>query len=599
MSEAEGGDDPIAGRLNEDFTRLWQAAPRVWADWMGRQLRGDYFTLPDPRVVAEAYTTLGTHSLSHPWRVAAAQVRLWGEYAELTQRNALRLAGQPQPPAKGLDPRDRRFRGEGWEENPYFAYLREAYLITARELLASAHDVSTDLDAHERARVEFYTRQFADALAPSNFAATNPEVLAETLRTGGANLLRGLRHLTEDLARGGGLLRIRQTDANAFELGRDIAATPGKVIYQNALMQLIQYSPATDTVARRPLLIVPPWINKYYILDLTPKKSFIRWAVEQGLTVFVISWVNPDQRYAETGFDDYLLEGPLAALDAIEAATGEREVNAIGYCIGGTLLACTLAWMAARGDQRVKSATYFTSLLEFSDVGPMSVFIDEEQIRYLERDMNARGYLEGTHLANAFNLLQANDLIWGFVVNNYLLGRDPAPFDLLYWNSDSTRMPRRMHSFYLRNMYLENRLREPGGIELAGEPIDLSAIRLPAFFVATRGDHIAPWHSCYRSALLHGGRKRFVLGGSGHIAGVINPAGSQKYGYWSHGRLPADPEQWLAAAQEHQGSWWPEWLAWVQRHSGGEVPARSPGDGALTPIEEAPGSYVRVRVDET
>ncbi|MDZ7810207.1 MAG: hypothetical protein U5L11_08730 [Arhodomonas sp.] len=393
MSEAEGGDDPIAGRLHEDFTRLWQAAPRVWDHWMERQLHGDYFTLPDPRVVTEAFTTLGTHSLSHPWRVAAAQVRLWGEYAALGQRNALRLAGQPLPSAEA--PRDRRFRGEGWEGNPYFDSLREAYLAGARELLTTAHDVSTDLDAHERARVEFYTRQLADALAPANFAATNPDVLQETLRTGGANLLRGLRHLTEDLARDAGYCGSgRQTRMPSSSVAtsrprraRSSTRTPSCSSSSTAPSRK-RWTAGQCSSSRR-------GSTSTTSLTSLPRNPSSRWAVAQGLTVFVISWVNPDERHAETGFDDYLRDGPLAALDAIEAATGEREVNAIGYCIGGTLLACTLAWMAARGDQRVKSATSSPRCWSSPTVGPMSVFIDEEQIRYLERDMNARGYLEG------------------------------------------------------------------------------------------------------------------------------------------------------------------------------------------------------------
>jgi polyhydroxyalkanoate synthase len=443
--------------------------------------------------------------------------------------------------------------------------------------------------------VEFYTRQFVDALAPSNFVATNPEVLRATIETRGENLLRGLRNMLEDLERGKGRLAIRMTDVEAFEIGRNIATTPGKVVYRTELAELIQYTPTTDVVHRRPLLIVPPWINKYYILDLQPKNSFVRYAVAQGFTVFVLSWVNPDERLAHKTFEDYMREGPLAALDAIEQATGEKEVTAIGYCLGGTLLAATLARNAAKRDKRISAATFFTTLVDFSEPGELGVFIDEEQLQALEEIMARRGYLDGAEMANTFNMLRANDLIWSFVVNNYLLGKDPFPFDLLYWNSDSTRMPAAMHSFYLRRFYLENRLVQPGGIELDGVPIDLRKIRLPVYWVSTREDHIAPWKSTYAATQLYKGDRTFVLAGSGHIAGIINPPTSTKYGYWTNPDLPADPEAWLQAAEHHEGSWWPHWSAWNARHAGPMVPARDPEKGGLEPLGDAPGSYVRVR----
>lgn len=590
-------EDEIAHRIAEDLEQLATMAPRVLASWLQRQAEGDYFTLPNPWVIARSLATLGAQMLLHPQCLFESQTRLGLGYLQLWQDGLAQLLGQPTPAITEHERKDRRFQNEAWRENVFFDRLKQAYLFTARELMTTVREITTDLDSHDRLKAEFYAHQFLDALSPANMVTTNPEILQETLRTGGENLLRGAVNLLADLARGRGHLRIRQTEVGVFELGRNIAATPGKVIYQNKLMQLIQYSPATEQVDRRPLLIVPPWINKYYILDLTPKRSFIRWAMEQGLTVFVISWVNPDERYAQFSFDDYLIHGTLAALDAVEQASGENEVNAIGYCIGGTLLACTLAYQEAKGDHRVCSATFFTSLLDFTDVGQLAVFIDEEQIRLIEQHMQQRGYLEGTHLANAFNLLQSNDLIWSFVINNYLLGHDPAAFDLLYWNADSTRMPCRMHSFYLRNMYLNNRLRRPGGISLVGVPIDLTGIRIPAFFLATQGDHIAPWRTCYRSACLLGGESRFVLGGSGHIAGVMNPADSPKYGYWTSDRLPENPDDWLSSAERHPGSWWPEWRCWLKRFAGGKTVARIPGDGRLRPMEDAPGSYVRVRID--
>ena len=444
--------------------------------------------------------------------------------------------------------------------------------------------------------MDFYSRQFVDAMSPTNFLLTNPEVLRKTAETGGENLIKGLNNLLTDLEAGKGNLRIKMTDTDAFKLGENIGVSPGKVIYQNKLMQLIQYSPASDTVLKRPLLIGPPWINKFYILDLRPKNSLVRWAVAQGHTVFMISWVNPDETLAETDFASYMRLGYLDALDAIERATGEREVNAIGYCLGGTLLAATLAYMAAKNDDRIKSATFFVTMMDFEEAGELGVFIDEEQLTALEEKMNKRGYLEGSEMATTFNMLRANDLIWSFVVNNYLLGNEPFPFDLLYWNSDSTRMPAAMHSFYLRRMYQENKLREPGGIELDGVKIDLRQIRTPAYFLSTREDHIAPWKSTYRSAHLLGGENRFVLAASGHIAGVVNPPEGGKYSHWINADLPSTADAWLDGATEIAGSWWPDWQRWVTAIDAAKAPARVPGDGKLTPIEDAPGSYVKVKL---
>ena len=432
-------------------------------------------------------------------------------------------------------------------------------------------------------------------MAPSNFVATNPEVLRATLESGGDNLLRGLNHLLADLDRGKGKLAIRMTDHDAFEVGENIATTPGKVIYQNDLLQLIQYEPTTEKVFKRPLLIVPPWINKFYILDLQPKNSFIKFAVDQGLTVFVISWINPDEEHAAKTFEDYMFEGPLAALDAIEQATGEKDVNAIGYCLGGTLLAATLAYMNAKRDSRIKAATFFTALADFENPGDLGVFIDEEQLAAMDEMMAEKGYLDGREMATTFNMLRANDLIWSFVINNYLLGKEPFPFDLLYWNSDSTRMPCAMHSFYLHEFYKNNKLVEPGGITLGGVPIDLRKVRIPVYMLSTREDHIAPWESTYTSTQIFKGDITFALAGSGHIAGVINPAGSKKYGYWLNDELPADPKDWLETATHQEGSWWPNWSGWIGKKSGTKVKARTPGAGKLKAIEDAPGSYVKIK----
>jgi polyhydroxyalkanoate synthase len=491
-------------------------------------------------------------------------------------------------PAKG----DWRFKDEEWSKNFVFDFLKQSYLITARHMQQAVAQVK-GLPPESQRKVAFFTRQYVEALAPSNFLMTNPQVLRETVATGGENLVRGMNNLLRDLERGGGQLRVSMTDETAFQLGRNVATSPGKVIFQNDLMQLIQYLPITSEVYRRPLVIIPPWINKYYILDLREKNSFIRWAVAQGHTVFVVSWVNPDARLAQKGFDDYMVEGPLAAMDAVARATGEREMNLIGYCLGGTLLGSTLGYLAAKNDHRVKSATYFVSLLDFSEPGELGVFIDEGTVANLENKMNQRGYLEGSEMAGTFNLLRANDLVWSFVVNNYLLGKDPFPFDLLYWNADSTRMPARMHSFYLRNMYLKNLLGVPGGITLDGVPIDLSRVEQPSYFISTVEDHIAPWKTTYKGARYLGGPVRFVLGGSGHIAGIVNPPAANKYHYWTNDALPDTADQWFESATQKPGSWWQDWQRWIdQLNAGDKVPARIPANA----IEDAPGSYAMMRL---
>ncbi len=537
------------------------------------------------------FVDLMTKMMSDPTPVANAQIDLFNDSVALWQKAAERMwMIRPSEPER---PNDKRFKHPDWSENAVFNYVKESYLVAAKSILSAVRDVK-GMDETSARKVDFYTRQFVDAISPTNFVATNPEVLKATLDTGGQNLLRGLENLLSDLSRGDGRLSITMTDMKAFRLGENIATTPGKIVFQNNLMQLIQYAPTTTDVRKRPLLIIPPWINKFYVLDLQPKNSLIKWAVDQGHTVFVISWVNPDEKLAEKGFEDYMLEGPVAALDAIQRATGEPQVNAVGYCLGGTLLASTAAYLAANDDGRIASATYFVTLVDFSEVGDMAVFIDKEQLASLERRMRERGYLDAQDMSASFNMLRANDLIWSFVVNNYLLGKQQLPFDLLFWNSDSTRMPAAMHSFYLRKMYLENRLAEPGGITLAGTPIDLSRINIPSFILATREDHIAPWKSTYAATRLYSGPIKFVLSASGHMAGVISAPGS-KYGHWTNDDLPAGADQWLAGATSHQGSWWPVWDSWVTRLDDVRVPAREPGGGNLPVIEDAPGSYVRVR----
>jgi polyhydroxyalkanoate synthase len=534
---------------------------------------------------------LMTRMMTDPVAVASAQIDLFYNTLGIWHKTAERML---MLRARDADaPKDKRFKHPEWSENAVFNFVKDSYLVAAESILSAIRDVK-GMDEASARKVDFYTRQFVDALSPSNFIATNPEVLTATLASGGQNLLRGLENLLADLERGNGRLAITMTDMKAFRLGENIATTPGKIVYQNELMQLIQYTPSTREVRRRPLLIVPPWINKFYILDLQPKNSFIKWAVDQGHTVFAISWVNPDEKLAAKGFENYMLEGPLAALDAIESATGERSVNAIGYCLGGTLLASTAAYSAAKGDDRITCATYFATLVDFTEVGDMAVFIDEEQLASLERRMRERGYLDAQDMATTFNMLRANDLIWSFVVSNYLLGKEHIPVDLLFWNSDSTRMPAAMHSFYLRKMYQQNLLAKPGGITLADTPIDLSKVRIPTFILATREDHIAPWKSTYAATRLYSGPIKFVLSDAGHMAGVISPPGT-KYGHWANDKLPSSPDEWFGDATPNQGSWWPVWDEWVTQLDSGRVPAREPGGGKLTIIEDAPGSYVRVR----
>jgi polyhydroxyalkanoate synthase len=547
--------------------------------------------------VTDVVKTLGQvadYWLRDPQRALEVQSSLGKAYLDLWANAVKRMAGETVEPVAVPDPRDKRFADPEWSSNQFFDFLKQGYLLTVQWANRLVKDAE-GLDPHTLQKADFYVRQIANAVAPSNFVLTNPELLRETVASNAENLVRGMHMLAEDIQAGQGNLKIRQSDAKKFEVGRNLALTPGKVIFENQLMQLIQYTPTTATVLKRPLLIVPPWINKFYILDLTSEKSFIKWCVAQGLTVFVISWVNPDSKLAQKSFEDYMHEGPLAALDVIEKATGERQVDAIGYCVGGTLLAATLAYMASTGDQRIASATFFAAQVDFTHAGDLKVFVDEEQIAAREREMSERGYLEGKKMANAFNLLRSNDLIWPYVINNYLKGKEPAPFDLLYWNSDATRMPAANHSFYLRNCYLENRLSK-GDMVIGGKKLDLKSVKVPVYNLATREDHIAPAKSVLLGSRYFGGPVRFVLAGSGHIAGVVNPPDKMKYQYWT-GPKPtsANLDRWLGKAKEHAGSWWPDWFQWLKKQDPTEVPAREPGGGAFPPIEDAPGSYVKVR----
>jgi polyhydroxyalkanoate synthase len=544
--------------------------------------------------VIKTFSTVADYWLSDQTRAAELQMKLGKAYLDLWGSSMRRLVGEDAPPAIAPAPRDKRFADPEWKSNQFFDFVMQAYLLSTRwanDLVREAEG----LDPHTRKKAEFYVQQITNALAPSNFVLTNPEVLRETLASNGDNLVRGMKMLAEDIEAGGGTLRIRQSDPSNLEVGVNMATTPGKVIFQNDLMQLIQYQPTTETVLRTPLLIVPPWINKFYILDLKPEKSYVKWCVDQGITVFLISWVNPDKTLGQKTFDDYMKEGPLAAMDAIEKATGELKVHTAGYCVGGTLLATTLAWLAEKRRQRVMSATFFAAQVDFTHAGDLLVFVDEDQISALERDMQASGVLEGSKMAMAFNMLRSNDLIWSYVVSNYLKGKAPSSFDLLHWNSDATRMPAANHSFYLRNCYLENRL-STGSMVLDNTLLDLSKVKVPVYNLATKEDHIAPAESVLYGSQFFGGPVKYVLSGSGHIAGVVNPPASNKYQFWTNDNIKdITLADWLKGAQEHKGSWWPDWRAWLESIDAEQVPARAVGTEALPAIEDAPGSYVRVR----
>ncbi len=625
------------GAFARNMVEVGIQSQRLLSDFVARQAGKLGTSQPlDPLNVTEAFTDLLRGIVADPAVIMEAQFQLWRDYMGLWERTARRMfGGEAEPvvePARG----DKRFRDKDWQENQVFDFIKQSYLLTANWMQNTVAQVH-GLDDRQRRRIEFYTKQFADAIAPTNFVLTNPEVLRATLQSNGENLVNGLHNLLEDMERGGGDFAIRQTK-DAFRLGENIVLTPGKVVFRNDLLELLQYEPTTKQTYEIPLLIFPPWINKFYILDLRPENSFIRWAVAQGYTVFVASWVNPDRRLAKKTFEDYMREGIFAALEAVQAATGADKINTIGYCIGGTLLTATLAYMAAKGDARVNSATFFAAQADFSEAGDLRIFIDDAQLSAMQQQMqNAGGVLEGGKMATTFNMLRANDLIWSFVVNNYLLGKEPPPFDLLYWNSDTTRMPEACHLFYLREFYQKNALSK-GEMTFGGVKLDLSKVTVPVYLQSAREDHIAPYASVYKSTKLFGGPVRYIIAGSGHIAGVINPPAAKKYQHWTNDAYgavvngngkagnaasaktkaaksakpasksasagngaaaletrkpyPDRVDEWWEGATEHPGSWWPDWDAWLSALSGKKIAARRPGDGKLPVLGDAPGEYV-------
>ena len=596
MNDKQASDftlpDPVA--LSQSMVKIAEKSQFIVSKFLSRQV-GQSPPPFDPMTMSKTFMEITGKLMENPEKIVQTQIDLWGDYLNLWQQTTHRLLGQETQdiiaPKKG----DRRFKHATWSENFVFNYIKQSYLLTTRSVQSMVHTLEGKLDEKKLLKLDFYTRQFLDALAPSNFVLTNPEVLRETIESSGENLVKGLDNILKDLERNKEHFRISMTDYDSFNIGDNIAVTPGKVIYQNELMQLIQYTPTTETVYQRPLLIIPPWINKYYIMDLQPKNSLIKWIVDQGITVFLISWVNPDEQLSHKSFEDYLLEGPITALEIIKKQVGKEDINALGYCLGGTLLAITLAYLAQKKQShRIQSATFFTTMLDFSHPGELGIFIDEEMLTSIETMMSEKGYLEGAQMAIVFNLLRANDLIWSFVINNYLLGKDPFPFDLLYWNSDSTRLPAQMHAWYLRNMYQRNLLVEPGALSLGGVPMDLTAIKTPAFFLSTQEDHIAPWESTYMGMKQLQGPNTFILAASGHIAGVINPPGAKKYWYWYNDKLPQNASEWLQTATQEKGSWWPYWIQWYDQFGEEQVPERDPSGGPFQTLEDAPGSYVKV-----
>ena len=592
---AKVGDVDIEA-LSRNLARLIEEGGKALAAYLKPReegkIRGDL-----TEGLTDAVKTVGRvaeYWMSDPQRAIELQTSLGRAYLDLWAGAVKRMAGEHSEPVVAPDPRDKRFSDPEWSQNQFFDFLKQAYLLTAQWTDRLVKDAA-GIDEHTRKKAEFYVEQIANAISPSNFVLTNPELLRETLSSNGENLVRGMHMLSEDIKAGQGVLKIRQSDPSMFDVGKNLATTPGKVVFQNELMQLIQYQATTKNTLKLPLLIVPPWINKFYILDLAPEKSFIKWCVDQGITVFVISWVNPDARLASKSFEEYMREGVITAINTVEAITGEKQLNAIGYCVGGTLLAITLAYFAAKKQNRVKSATLFTAQVDFTYAGDLMVFVDEERIRQLETHMKEQGYLEASRMANTFNMLRSNDLIWPYIINNYMRGKKPLPFDILYWNSDATRMPAANHSFYLRNCYLDNKLTK-GEMEIADIRLDLRKVTVPVYNLATREDHIAPAKSVLYGSQYFGGPVKYVLAGSGHIAGVVNPPSKPKYQYWTGDKPNGESvETWMKSAAEHPGSWWPDWLDWLKALDAETVSARKIGGGKFKPIEDAPGSYVKVK----
>ncbi len=583
-------------QLSENITEMTAEFHKMAHDFLEAQNMGKSDIETDPMHIGETLLELTRYYSTHPDELISKQMTLWQDYMTLWQNTSRRMMGDSdiEPVIKpGAD--DKRFKDHEWQDNQIFDFIKQSYLLTAKFVSDAANDI-TDREGHEKDKINFFTRQFVEAMSPTNFAVTNPEVIRETIESKGQNLVKGLENIIRDYDPETGKFTVSMTDNEKFEPGRNVAATAGKVIYKNELIELIQYQPTTEKQYKKPLLIVPPWINKFYILDLRPENSLVKWLTDKGYSVFIISWRNPDKSMAHIGLGDYMRLGPLSAIEKVRLATGEKQINTVGYCIGGTLLSCTLAHLAARQELgQVGCSTFLVTQVDFSEAGELGIFVDDKQMADMEQNMEKLGFLDGKTMSNTFNMLRSNDLIWSFVINNYLKGKDPFPFDLLYWNGDNTRLTRACHSQYLKDMYLNNNLVKPGAITLNGTPLDLTRIDIPTYIQAGRTDHICPWKSVYKDTWHFAGPKRFMLAGSGHIAGVVNPPSAKKYNHWLNDELPRDPDEWLDGATSKPGSWWGDWHRWLGRKSGPKVAARTPGDGPLKIIEDAPGSYVKVR----
>lgn len=550
------------------------------------------FKIQDPLNLSNTFLEVTRKAVSDPSQLAAAQKELMQTQFDLWQKAISKFMSDEEEAPKPIT--DKRFKDPAWEDNIIFNLIKESYLATAAWLQNTVRDMD-GLDRQTHKKLDFYTRQFVDAIAPTNFFMTNPEVLRETYETKGENLKKGLKNLQQDFERGKGKLRIKTTDYDYFKIGENIAATPGKVIYRNDLIELIQYTPTTPEVDEIPILIVPPWINKFFIFDLSEQKSFVKWLVDQGKTVCIVSWINPDREYAHKGFRDYMHEGIIDAVGAMKKSLDVKQVNVVGYCIGGTLLTCALSYLKAKGDDSIKSGTLLTTMIDFTDAGDLSIFIDDNQLKYLDAEIDKKGFLDAESMNRTYSLLRANDMIWSFVINNYMLGKEPFPFDLLYWNDDSTHLPAEMMKFFLKNMYHQNNLAK-NKLVFDDIKIDLKQIDCPLYFMAAKEDHIAPWETCYRGVNCLNSPIRFTLAASGHVAGMLNHPGLSKYHYWTNDELPKKADAWLKKAEEHPGSWWPDWLSWLEQYSGKKVPARDPAKGKLKPLEDAPGSYVKIKM---
>ncbi|MEM7569629.1 MAG: class I poly(R)-hydroxyalkanoic acid synthase, partial [Pseudomonadota bacterium] len=584
MSDTDVQPLQLSEDMAEHMAALAKRSQDMIADFMSRQ---PATINPDPMNLGPSLMEMSALMWADPSKLVESQMSLWQDYMRLWQNATLRILGEEPEPLVSEPKGDRRFKDPQWRDNIVFDFLRQGYLLTANNIVRTVSDVE-GLTDKEKSKVDFAIKQFVDAMSPSNFVMTNPEVLRTTLEERGENLIRGLENILVDLERGDGKLATRMTDERAFEVGGNVAVTPGKVVFQNRMLQLLQYSPTTETVYEKPLLFLPPWINKFYILDLTEQKSMIKWLVDRGFTVFCVSWVNPDSEYRDVSFENYMTEGALEAMRVVREICGTDDINTVGYCIAGTLLSSTLAYLKAKGrEKEVNAATFFTAQVDFQDAGELLVFVDEEQIDNINTLMDEKGYLDGQNMAQTFNMLRSNDLIWSFVVNNYLLGKDPFPFDLLYWNSDATRLPQAMHQFYLRNMYQDNALIQPGNIVLDGVPIDLTTVKTDMYIQAGKDDHIAPARSVFKMLHTFKGNMRFMLAGSGHIAGVVNPPQAKKYMHWTNTKKKAaDLDEWLETAKEHPGSWWEDWERWLSRRSGKKVAARTPGSSKAYPALE-------------